>query len=182
MDVDKLTAIPGIPYPEFYEFFMDWKTPVAIAATYAVLVHIFNPSAESAKLSRVEAKNRGINNASKSSKFMTAFVFLHNLFLSLYSAITFINMAQSMHKTFNRGSSIHDAVSILRKWEMGNGNMLLIYSTSIVIWIVSYGTMDLVTGVIFSIFPSFTKLLILPLSSLRAVVHLSCKHIIIPVL
>lgn len=114
MDVDKLTTIPGIPYPQFYEFFMDWKTPVAIAASYAVLVHIFNPSAESAKLSRVEAKNRGINNASKSSKFMTAFVFLHNLFLSLYSAITFINMAQSMHKTFNRGSSIHDAVSINR--------------------------------------------------------------------
>ncbi|GAA5799684.1 ELO family [Helicostylum pulchrum] len=109
MDLDKLTPIPGIPFPELYEFFMDWKTPVAIAVTYATLVHIFNPSAESAKLSRVEAKNRGESNASKSSKLMTAFVFLHNLFLSVYSAITFINMAQSMHALFNRGSSIHDA-------------------------------------------------------------------------
>lgn len=112
MDVDKLTPIAGIPFPQFYEFFMDWKTPVAIAATYATCVHIFNPSVESAKLSRVEAKNRGIDNASKSSKFMTAFVFVHNLLLSVYSGITFINMAQAMHKSFNRGSTIHDAVSI----------------------------------------------------------------------
>jgi hypothetical protein len=113
MDVDKLTAIPGIPFPELYEFFMDWKTPVAIATLYAVCVHLFNPSVESAKLSRVEAKNRGVNNASKSSKFMTAFVFVHNLLLSVYSGITFINMAQNMHKLFNRGSSLHDAVSII---------------------------------------------------------------------
>lgn len=112
MDVDKLTAIPGIPFPELYEFFMDWKTPVALAATYAVCVHLFNPSVESAKLSRVEAKNRGVNNASKSNKFMTAFVFVHNLLLSIYSGITFIYMAQNMHKLFNRGSSLHDAVII----------------------------------------------------------------------
>lgn len=113
MDVDKLTMIKGVPFPEYYEFFMDWKTPLAIAATYATVVHLLNPSAESAKLSRVEAKNRGINNASKSSKFMTAFVFVHNLLLSVYSAITFINMAQAMHKLFNRGNNLHDAVSIL---------------------------------------------------------------------
>ncbi|CAO0795404.1 unnamed protein product [Mucor circinelloides] len=109
MDVDKLQPIPGIPFPEYYEFFMDWKTPVAIASVYAICVHLFNPSPASAKLSRVEAKNRGVGNASKSSKFMTAFVFVHNLILSIYSGITFINMAQNMHKLFNRGSSIHDA-------------------------------------------------------------------------
>ncbi|KAF1798884.1 ELO family [Mucor lusitanicus] len=109
MDVDKLQPIPGIPFPEYYEFFMDWKTPVAIASVYAICVHLFNPSPASAKLSRVEAKNRGESNASKSSKFMTAFVFVHNLILSIYSGITFINMAQNMHKLFNRGSSIHDA-------------------------------------------------------------------------
>lgn len=115
MDVDKLTPIPGIPFPELYEFFMDWKTPVGIAAIYAITVHIFNPSVESAKLSRVEAKNRGESNASKSSKLMTAFVFVHNLLLSVYSGITFFYMIQSMHKLFNRGSSLHDAVSIIYK-------------------------------------------------------------------
>ncbi|KAI8640076.1 ELO family [Parasitella parasitica] len=109
MDVDKLQSIPGIPFPEYYEIFMDWKTPVAIASVYAICVHLMNPSPESAKLSRVEAKNRGVGNASKSNKLMTAFVFVHNLILSIYSGITFINMAQNMHKLFNRGSSIHDA-------------------------------------------------------------------------
>ncbi|CAO3635641.1 unnamed protein product [Mucor hiemalis] len=123
MDVDKLSPIAGIPFPQYYEFFMDWKTPVAIAVTYATCVHIFNPSAESAKLSRVEAKNRGVDNASKSSKFMTAFVFIHNLLLSVYSGITFISMAQAMHKSFNRGSSIHDAYCDLDSflWNEGLG-------------------------------------------------------------
>lgn len=162
MDLDKLTPIPGIPFPELYEFFMDWKTPVAIAVTYATLVHIFNPSAESAKLSRVEAKNRGESNASKSSKLMTAFVFLHNLFLSVYSAITFINMAQSMHALFNRGSSIHDAVS---KFILGSATFffLVLIFFSIVIQIISYGMIPSVIGVISFIFPSSTKLSIPPL-------------------
>jgi hypothetical protein len=113
MDVDKLRPIPGIPFPQYYELMMDWKTPIAIAATYAICVHLFNPSAASAKLSRVEAKNRGVGSATKSSKAMTAFVFVHNLILAVYSGVTFINMAYNMHKLFNRGSSLHDSVSIL---------------------------------------------------------------------
>lgn len=111
MDADKLKMIPGIPFPELYEFFMDWKTPVSLAAAYAICIHLVNPSAQSAKVSRVEAKNRGVSNASKSSKFMTGFVFIHNLILSIYSGITFVNMAYSLHKLFNRGSTLHFAVS-----------------------------------------------------------------------
>lgn len=156
MDVDKLQPIPGIPFPEYYEFFMDWKTPVAIASVYAICVHLFNPSPESAKLSRVEAKNRGVGNASKSSKFMTAFVFVHNLILSVYSGITFINMAQNMHKSFNRGSSIHDAVS-LHLVIIKERICVLIQEYSIVIWIVSCGMKVLVTGVISFIFLNFMK-------------------------
>jgi hypothetical protein len=159
MDVDQLKMIPGIPFPELYEFFMDWKTPVAIATTYAVCVHLFNPSAEAAKLSRVEAKNTGVNNASKSSKFMTAFVFVHNLILAIYSGVTFVNMAYNMHKLFNRGSSIHDAVSIYFR-EKENQYLYNLYS--IVIWIPSYGTKVSVIGVIYSTSPSSTKSLILP--------------------
>ncbi|KAI8980350.1 ELO family [Pilobolus umbonatus] len=109
METDKLAPIPGIPFPEYYEFFMDWKTPIGIAIAYATLVHIFNPSPTAAKVSRVEAKNKGVANASKSSKWMTAFVFVHNLILAVYSGITFINMAQAMHKTFHRGTSITEA-------------------------------------------------------------------------
>jgi hypothetical protein len=111
MDPDALTVIPGVPFPEYYELFMDWKTPLTIAAVYAVSVHLLNPSATKAKVSRVEAKNQGAGTASKSSGFMTAFVFAHNLSLAVYSMITFYNMVQYMHKLFNRGQSIHDSVS-----------------------------------------------------------------------
>ncbi|KAI9491649.1 ELO family [Zychaea mexicana] len=106
--IDKLTAIPGVPFPEYYEFFMDWKTPVAIASTYAVAIHLLNP--KDGKLSRVEAKNRGVSNASSSSKFMTAFVFLHNFALAVYSMITFYNMASGMKRAwFQRDVDTHYA-------------------------------------------------------------------------
>ncbi|OAD65736.1 hypothetical protein PHYBLDRAFT_160780 [Phycomyces blakesleeanus NRRL 1555(-)] len=108
-EVDKLVAIPGIPFPQYYEFFMDWKTPIAIASTYALTVSLLNPPPSASKLSRVEAKNRGVQDTSKSSGLMTAFVFLHNLSLSIYSMITFYNMAKGMHRSFNRGQTLHDA-------------------------------------------------------------------------
>ncbi|KAG1142921.1 hypothetical protein G6F37_006019 [Rhizopus arrhizus] len=108
MDIDQLKPITNIPYPEYYEFFMDWKTPVVIATLYAVTIHLLNPSRATAKLSRVEAKNRGVNNASSSSKLFTTFVFLHNLFLSIYSGVTFVNMVQALHRLFTN-YSVHDA-------------------------------------------------------------------------
>lgn len=110
-DIDRLVMIPGIPFPELYEFFMDWKTPIAIAATYALTIHLLNP--KSSKLSRVEAKNRGeTSKASSSSPLMTTFVFLHNLALAVYSIITFYHMAQGMNTAWlKRDISMHDAVS-----------------------------------------------------------------------
>ncbi|KAI9276803.1 ELO family [Phascolomyces articulosus] len=106
--IDQLTQIPGIPFPEYYEFFMDWKTPVAIAGTYALTIHLLNP--KNGKLSRVEAKNKGVANASSSSKLMTSFVFLHNLALAVYSMITFYNMASGMKRSwFQRDVDMHDA-------------------------------------------------------------------------
>ncbi|CAO3639509.1 unnamed protein product [Cunninghamella echinulata] len=107
MNPDALTTIPGIPFPEYYDFFMSWKAPIGIATVYALTVHLLNPSATKAKVSRVEAKNQGAGTASQSSKFMTAFVFLHNLALAVYSFATFYNMVQSLHKLYNRGQSIH---------------------------------------------------------------------------
>ncbi|KAI8329854.1 ELO family [Chlamydoabsidia padenii] len=109
MDPDTLTVIPGVPFPEYYELFMNWKTPLIIATIYAVSVHLLNPSQTKAKVSRVEAKNQGSGTASKSSGLMTAFVFAHNLSLAIYSMLTFYNMVQYMHKLYNRGQSIHDA-------------------------------------------------------------------------
>lgn len=114
MDIDRLKPIPNIPFPQYYSFFMNWKTPVAIAATYAIVIHLLNPSPEAAKVSRVEAKNRGVKNISSSNKMFTAFIFVHNLMLSIYSGVTFVNMVQAMHKLFSR-YSVHDAVSSQKK-------------------------------------------------------------------
>lgn len=175
MDIDQLKPITNIPYPEYYEFFMDWKTPVVIATLYAVTIHLLNPSRDTAKLSRVEAKNRGVNNASSSSKLFTTFVFLHNLFLSIYSGVTFVNMVQALHRLFNN-YSVHDAVSYTTETkERAKNNTCFI---SIVMWMEHFGTKHWVTGDIYFIFLNSMKWLTLPSFSSRVVAHLFCKPII----
>ncbi|KAF9154683.1 hypothetical protein BG015_000211 [Linnemannia schmuckeri] len=90
----------GIPFPEYYDFFMNWKTPLAIAATYTLAVSLFNPKV--GKVSRVVAKSANAKPAEKtqSGAAMTAFVFVHNLILCVYSGITFYNMFPAMIKNF----------------------------------------------------------------------------------
>jgi hypothetical protein len=100
----------GIPFPEYYDFFMNWKTPLAIAATYTVAVSLSNPKV--GKVSRVVAKSANAKPAEKtqSGSAMTAFVFVHNLILCVYSGITFYNMFPAMIKNFAT-HSLFDAVS-----------------------------------------------------------------------
>ena len=89
---------------------MDWKTPIALATTYAIVIHTLNP--KTSKASRVEAKNKGIKDVSKKSgPLMTVFVFLHNLSLAIYSGVTFVNMAIALHKTVHRDLPFRDIVS-----------------------------------------------------------------------
>ena len=111
-EIDKLQMIPGVPFSQYYEFFMDWKTPIVIAGTYALTIHLLNP--KTGKLSRVEAKNRGVaEKSSKRNPLMTSFVFLHNLALAIYSMITFYHMARGINRSwFQRDISMHDAVSV----------------------------------------------------------------------
>lgn len=111
-EIDKLQMIPGVPFSQYYEFFMDWKTPIVIAGAYALTIHLLNP--KTGKLSRVEAKNRGVaEKSSKSNPLMTSFVFLHNLALAIYSMITFYHMARGINRSwFQRDISMHDAVSV----------------------------------------------------------------------
>lgn len=100
----------GIPFPEYYDFFMDWRTPLAIAGTYTAFVTLCNPKV--GKVSRVVAKSANAKPAEKSQSgaAMTAFVFVHNLILCIYSAITFYNMFPAMIKNFAT-HTLHDAVS-----------------------------------------------------------------------
>jgi len=102
----------GIPFPEYYDFFMNWKTPLAIAATYCISVGLFNPKV--GKVSRVVAKSANAKPAEKSQSgaAMTAFVFFHNLVLCIYSAITFYNMFPAMIRNFST-HTLHDAVSYI---------------------------------------------------------------------
>lgn len=100
----------GVPFPEYYDFFMNWKTPLAIAAIYCVSVGLFNPKV--GKVSRVVAKSANAKPAEKSQSgaAMTAFVFVHNLILCIYSAVTFYNMFPAMVRNFST-HTLHDAVS-----------------------------------------------------------------------
>ncbi|KAI9274193.1 ELO family [Sporodiniella umbellata] len=120
--MDKLQTIPNIPFPEYYEFFMHWKTPLVAAGIYAITVHLFNPNSEQAKVSRVEAKNRGVSNASKSSPLFTAFIFLHNLLLSIYSFVTFVYATRALYKGYST-QSVHDAYCDVNGviWDEGLG-------------------------------------------------------------
>ncbi|KAG0048742.1 hypothetical protein BGZ83_006345 [Gryganskiella cystojenkinii] len=107
-DLETGSRPAGVPYPEYYDFFMDWKTPFGIAATYCVCVALFNPKV--GKVSRMVARSVNAKPAEKtqSGAAMTAFVFVHNLLLCIYSAITFANMFPAMVKNI-RTHSLFDA-------------------------------------------------------------------------
>ncbi|KAF8977924.1 hypothetical protein BGZ46_007000 [Entomortierella lignicola] len=109
LDIAPMPA--GIPFPEYYDFFMDWKTPFTIASVYALSVTMLNP--KEGKVSRVVAKSSAGENAhpvkeSQSGSAMTVFVFLHNVILCVYSAITFYHMAPAMVHNY-RTHSVYDA-------------------------------------------------------------------------
>ncbi|KAG0364534.1 ELO family [Gamsiella multidivaricata] len=96
----------GILYPEYYDFFVNWRTPVTVAALYVLAVVLLNP--KQGKVSRVVAadtaakqgqgqgqgqgKKKQQQDLSESSPFMTALVFVHNTILCVYSAWTFYGM------------------------------------------------------------------------------------------
>ncbi|KAF9171516.1 hypothetical protein BGX21_007828 [Mortierella sp. AD011] len=98
----------GIPFPKYYDFFMDWKTPLAIGATYVITVNLFNPKV--GKVSRVVAKSTNAKPAEKteSSATMTAFVFVHNLLLSIYSGVTFYHTFPALIESY-RTHNLYDA-------------------------------------------------------------------------
>lgn len=91
----------GIPFPEYYSLFMDWRFPIGVAALYTLGVVVLNP--KSNKVSRVVAQSKGLKAsqvAPKSGTAMTAFVFFHNLVLCVFSVITFLAMGPAMLMNF----------------------------------------------------------------------------------
>ncbi|KAI8598124.1 fatty acid elongase [Dissophora ornata] len=94
----------GIPFPEYYDFFMYWKMPFTVAGAYCIAVTLLNPKV--GRVSRVVARDSNTNvkviERTESGHLMTAFVLVHNVILCIYSPITFYNMAPAMVENIAR--------------------------------------------------------------------------------
>lgn len=108
--IEPVPAPAGIPYPEYYPFFMDWRLPITIAIIYTLSIITLNP--KTTKVSRVVAKTKGVktNQISQSSNpLMTAFVFVHNLTLCFYSLVTFVGMGSAVLYNFWSHDTVKEA-------------------------------------------------------------------------
>ncbi|KAG0305162.1 hypothetical protein BGZ97_001216 [Linnemannia gamsii] len=96
----------GILYPEYFDVLVNWRTPIAVAALYVLMVVLLNP--KQGKVSRVVAADNAAKGGdgkkkqelSTSSPAMTALVFVHNAILCVYSAWTFYGMFFAWKKAF----------------------------------------------------------------------------------
>ncbi|KAG0036969.1 hypothetical protein BGZ82_003390 [Podila clonocystis] len=88
-----------ILYPEYFDLLVNWRTPIAVAALYVLMVVLLNP--KQGKVSRVVAADTASKEGkgavkkqelSESTPFMTTLVFVHNAILCAYSAWTFYGM------------------------------------------------------------------------------------------
>ncbi|KAI5811806.1 ELO family [Pyronema omphalodes] len=108
-----------IPIPaDIYAAALDVRVPLTIAAVYAVSAHLLNHCAT--------GKPYRIAN----TRIFKVFVVLHNVFLAVYSAWTFVGMVRGMHNALDK-SSFENAVGSLCKVReetrtvfMGNGTMM----------------------------------------------------------
>ncbi|RUS24303.1 hypothetical protein BC938DRAFT_473806, partial [Jimgerdemannia flammicorona] len=98
-DTQLARAPAGVLFPEYYEFLMGWRIPVAAIATYILVVELANSQVKEEKLSRMASGGKA-KAKSNSSPAFTAFIFLHNAALCLYSGWTFYNSFTTFKATF----------------------------------------------------------------------------------
>ncbi|OMH86103.1 putative elongation of fatty acids protein [Zancudomyces culisetae] len=84
------------------KYVMQPQYVLTIIFTYVILVHVLQPPKEKSTVSRIEAKKstKDIGKVAKQNSALTAFIFLHNTFLCLYSAWTFVKSAPLVYKVF----------------------------------------------------------------------------------
>ncbi|KAJ1976718.1 hypothetical protein H4R35_002579 [Dimargaris xerosporica] len=100
--------VDSLPFPEWFPFFMHWKAPLTIALIYAVAVKYFNTKQPDG-VSRVQAKQLDKPVAAsrlQQSSLFTAVVFLHNLALCVYSAVTFMAVVPVVVRELSRQSLV----------------------------------------------------------------------------
>ncbi|KAL7751390.1 hypothetical protein RI367_003250 [Sorochytrium milnesiophthora] len=85
-----------IPFPQLYTSLEGWSTPLTIALSYASVVTLWN-----------SASGQKTPSWTKTSAF-TAFVFLHNVLLAVFSALTFVNVVPQF-ASYLRSRPLRDA-------------------------------------------------------------------------
>ncbi|KAJ1967023.1 hypothetical protein IWQ62_002105, partial [Dispira parvispora] len=115
--------VESLPLGSLYPWVMHWKTPLIVALIYSVTVTYCNTK-QTGGLSRVQAKQlqadktgtvqKPTKSRGKSSPWFTAFIFLHNLTLCIYSGITFAKVAPVMYQQFTT-QSFYDAMCDTRQ-------------------------------------------------------------------
>ena len=103
---------------DLFAAFLDVRVPLTIAAVYAVSAHLANHFA-TGKAYRVA-----------STRPFKAFVVLHNVFLAVYSAWTFVGMVRGLHGALDK-SSIQNVVGSLCKIREETRGVLLGNGTGI---------------------------------------------------
>ncbi|KAL1921031.1 uncharacterized protein VTP21DRAFT_11666 [Calcarisporiella thermophila] len=89
----------GVPFPEWYTFFMDYRTPTIIAALYATVVHFIN--------SRLPPRQTAARQPS--SRPFKAFVFAHNLALCIFSIIVCRGIKRGLQESWSHYEGrVHD--------------------------------------------------------------------------
>ncbi|KAI7858747.1 fatty acid elongase [Circinella umbellata] len=89
---------PGIPFSEFYQASMNWRTPVAGIFMYLTIVYLWTIRVLK-KQKQIDGSKKTSTSSKTSSGVMTFFVLLHNLTLAIYSGLTFYKMATALHRT-----------------------------------------------------------------------------------
>ncbi|KAJ1914944.1 hypothetical protein IWQ60_008616 [Tieghemiomyces parasiticus] len=124
--------VTDLPFASLYPWVMHWKFPIFFALTYALIVKYINSQRPVGILSRVQAKDvaaasggpgadkaalkakaaaaaRAAAPAWTQTRAFTAFVFLHNLVLCVYSGITFYKVVATLIPLL-KTQSLHTAL------------------------------------------------------------------------
>jgi hypothetical protein len=87
---------------DIYASLLDVRVPLTIAAVYAATVHYLN------------TRSTGAPYSISRTRLFKAFVVLHNVFLAVYSAWTFMGMVVGLHNALDRSSFAAAANSLCK--------------------------------------------------------------------
>lgn len=100
-DAHHILMPSGIPFPEFYQASMNWRTPVTGILMYLTVVYLWTIRVLK-KQKQTDVSKKPSISCKTGNGVMTPFVFLHNLALAIYSGLTFYKMATGLHRTRTR--------------------------------------------------------------------------------